>query len=180
MSKHAKTFFAAAIALAVLLFLFSPAGLNRSASEKAMEALEDAAITYEAEQMVDTMEDAPKITNFESDGDAIEALKRCEAEGVTLKTCVHALQENYVVTGLEADKIARDGFEGFMVFPLADGETVILDYNAKDPEKQFIYFGDVKCLQEKTLAGEYDKKFTSRVNAVTAVVPLSDEVKTPE
>lgn len=132
---------------------------------------QDTAIIYDAMETVDQIEDqVPEIKRFSSDADAIEALKRCEALTISFADCVQEIQKTYTVTGLEPDQVQEDGFAGFMVFPLEDGETVILDYNIKDDAQQFIYFGDIDALKTAANSGAFDEAFAKRVHAVTMVV----------
>jgi hypothetical protein len=143
---------------------------NQSPNDGAKLTVEDSVMVYDTMEAVDKVASKPKTTSFESDADAIEAIRRCEAEKTGFKACITALQKDYVVTGLVPDNLAKDGFAGFMIFPLQDGDTVILDYNEMNDAQQFIYFGNFESLKKAANAGAFDDTFAERVNAVKKVV----------
>lgn len=116
-------------------------------------------------------EDTETLNMFESDIDAVEVLKRCEAEGLTIQSCVSELRENnYEVTGLATAEVRENGFQGLLIFPLQNGETVIMDYNTDDRSQQFLFFGTYDSLKDAVDQGAMDDVSSENIRSLKHII----------
>lgn len=151
-------------ALFVALLVFGGVLVYKKTQKQ--EVLQKQILAVKTTQSIAEADEKPRTIKFKNDADAVEALKRCEGDKIALTDCVEQLRKNYVVTGLVPEQVSADGFAGFMVFPLADGETLILDYNTLDQAKQFVYFGTFEELAAAAQKGDLDETLTRRVKRV--------------
>jgi hypothetical protein len=116
-------------------------------------------------------ENAETLNLLESDIDAVELLKRCEAEGLPVQECVLSLRKNNIeVTGIASDKIRENGFQGLLIFPLKKGDTVIMDYNVADRSKQFLFFGTYDALKDAVDQGAMDHVSSANINSLKHII----------
>jgi len=114
---------------------------------------------------------APPPRRLTTDQAAIRGLQNCERQRLTITDCVDAMRRSVDVQAAMPSQATESGFQGFIMFPLNNGNNVIMDYNTQDLTQQSIFYGDFSSLQDLIEQGGMGSGILSRINSIEKRYP---------
>ncbi len=113
---------------------------------------------------------APPQKRYVNDQDVMRAIIACKRQNLSLADCVRVQNQKYEVMAAVPDRIANDGFEGFIMFPISTDSQIIMDYNRLLTRQQFVYYGSFADLQDQVDSGGFHGNVAARVKSVENIV----------
>lgn len=113
---------------------------------------------------------APEQKRYTSAQDATRALIECKRRNLAIADCVRFQNQKYEVVAAVPRKMAADGFEGFIMFPLRGDTHILMDYNRLQKRQQFLYYGSFERLQDQVDAGGMSGPINDHVKSVRDII----------